>query len=112
MRQRVAPWDDFPTFIEDMGAKPPGMMLLRHDKEQPHGPKNSFWGTVAQRNRALPRSKTYLYKGHEYTLLELAERTKVHPSTLSARLRKGVSVEEAVRPPVRWGGPGRVRPRR
>lgn len=111
MKQRIPAWDDFATFASDMGTKPPGMMLLRHDKTQPHSPTNSYWGTVKERNRALPRSRTYPYKGRDYTLGELAQETGLHPSTLSARLRKGLPVEEAVGPVVGWGGPGRVRPR-
>lgn len=112
MKQRIPAWDNFLTFVDDMGIKPPDTMLLRHNKEQPHGPENSFWGTVKQRNRALPRSKTYPYRGRDYTLLELSEETGLHPSTLSARLRKGASVEQALSTVVRWGGPGRTRPRR
>lgn len=112
MKQRIPAWDDFPTFADAMGVKPPYTMLLRHDKEKPHGPKNSFWGTVKQRNRALPRSKTYPYNGEDYTLSELSEKTGLHPSTLSARLRRGIPVEQAVSPVVQWGGPGRSRPRR
>lgn len=42
------------------------------------------------------QKNTYLYDGQEFTSLEkLAEYAKVHVKTLTARLRRGMSIEEA-----------------
>jgi hypothetical protein len=33
----------FDNFLQDMGVKPEGSKLDRHDRSQPHGPNNSYW---------------------------------------------------------------------
>lgn len=33
----------FENFLEDMGVKPEGSILDRHDRSKPHGPENSYW---------------------------------------------------------------------
>lgn len=39
----VEAWKDFDTFVNYLGVAPDGMSLGRRDKNNPHGPGNSFW---------------------------------------------------------------------
>jgi len=33
----------FENFLQEMGVKPEGSILARHDRSKPHGPENSYW---------------------------------------------------------------------
>ena len=33
----------FENFLQDMGVKPEGSKLAKHNRDQPHGPNNSYW---------------------------------------------------------------------
>jgi hypothetical protein len=39
----VARWKNFHFFYKDMGDRPSGARLAKHDKSKPHGPQNSYW---------------------------------------------------------------------
>lgn len=39
----VPRWKNFHYFHKDMGDRPSGARLAKHDKSKPHGPKNSYW---------------------------------------------------------------------
>lgn len=48
-QRRVPEWDDFWTFVKDVGEKPsPDHVLHRKDESQPHGPDNSYWRKVVR----------------------------------------------------------------
>ena len=38
----------FQNFLQDMGVKPEGSKLDRHDRSKPHGPDNSYWKLVEE----------------------------------------------------------------
>lgn len=50
-------------------------------------------------------TRTVMYKGETYTLYQLAKKVGIDYKLLWERLRKGMSVEEAVTTPVRKSGP-------
>jgi len=50
------------------------------------------------------RSSFYEYKGKRYTIKELSEIYGVHPTTLYKRIYDGMSVDEAVKKPIKKTG--------
>lgn len=45
------PWEDFVTFVLDMGERPLGTSLDRMDNSKGYSPKNCRWATQQQQNR-------------------------------------------------------------
>jgi len=39
----VARWKQFKYFYKDLGDRPAGAHLAKHDASRPHGPENSYW---------------------------------------------------------------------
>lgn len=69
------PWLNFETFRRDMGRRPDGCVLARHDRHGDFTPDNCYWeprGTTARRGRS---STTVSYKGETLLLSEWSERT-------------------------------------
>lgn len=49
---KVCPqWDDFETFLADMGERPPGTTLDRVDTNGDYEPGNVRWATAGQQER-------------------------------------------------------------
>lgn len=46
-------WDDFKTFLRDMGPKPKGMVLSRKDKSKDFCKENCEWVSKAQSNKGI-----------------------------------------------------------
>lgn len=65
---------------------------------------NCKWATRAEQNRNKRNNHYLEYKGKQYCLAELARRLGINRSTLSGRLRKGMSLEDALRAPVETKG--------
>ena len=77
MRQRIAHredyrhlsidprWDDFQTFLRDMGERPSGMSLGRVDNSKGYSPENCRWETATQQcanRRSTPEYGPYIQK--------------------------------------------------
>lgn len=84
------------NFFEDMGDRPPGTSLDRIDNNKGYEPGNCRWTTSKQQNRNKRNNRLITFKGETATLAEWSERTWLKPVTISARLKKGWPLEEAI----------------
>ena len=89
-------WDNFKTFITDMGRRPEGYSLDRIDSNGNYSKENCRWATkVVQANNTRDNHKI-LYRGKLRGLRELSEITGITQKLLAKRLfERGWSVDRA-----------------
>ncbi len=88
----------FANFLKDMGLRPQGLTLDRIKSEGNYEPGNCRWATAEVQNRHAQNLLTY--KGKTQPLGVWAVELGIKQTTLSMRLKKGLSVEEAFETPV------------
>lgn len=99
---RVSPgWNDFQTFLDDMGPRPPGCQLDRVDNDGDYRPGNCRWVPPIVNVHNSTRVRILKYDGLSLPVAEWARRLGVDASVLYSRLRYGWSVERTLSEPVR-----------
>lgn len=97
-------WDDFATFLADMGPKPSRRHSIeRRDGTKGYSPENCYWATPEQQNRNTTRNRTLTFQGETLTVAEWAERKGMRYGSLYARIADDWSVEDALTIPVARG---------
>ncbi len=93
-------WLSFEKFLSDMGEPPENMTLERIDNEKGYSKENCIWASRKIQSVNRRNIKRYFYKGSHKTLTEIAEISGIKMATLWARLKKGFSIEEALKRPI------------
>ena len=96
----------FEQFLTDMGPRP----SIRHSVERinndgPYAPENCRWATQPEQRRNTSTNRYLTLDGKTQCISAWAEETGLHKETIRCRLKKGWSVEEALRIP-RLNGSG------
>jgi hypothetical protein len=88
----------FERFWEDVGNRPsPKHSLDRFpDNNGDYEPGNVRWATVKEQRNNSRQNRVLEYGGVQLTLSQWSERTGIESSTVSARIRAGWTVEEAM----------------
>ncbi len=97
-------WGDFEQFYADMGERPEGTSLDRIDGSKGYSPENCRWATPREQalNRKTTKYAEIEFKGEIYPLSVWAEKVKIKPSVLHARIvRMGWPIERALTQPVK-----------
>lgn len=95
-------WLTYEGFVADMGERPAGMSLDRYpDNNGNYEPSNCRWATPQQQARNRRSNAMITYKGETKCIAEFAEQIGIDQDTLSARLRRGLAVEDALTNPLR-----------
>lgn len=106
-------WLDFFNFLEDMGERPPGTTLDRYpDKKGNYEPGNCRWATDAEQYSNLVRNVYLTIDGVTKTISEWSrEPGSVPRSTISYRVKLGLSPRECVFGPPLHRGPQASEPK-
>ena len=89
-------WDSLETFLADMGPRPKGCSLDRIDNELGYSPENCKWSTQSEQGRNR-RSNRYIESwGITLLLCEWAEISGLASRTISSRIDRGWTPEEAI----------------
>lgn len=100
---KVAPeWvDSFETFFADMGPRPsPSHSIERLDNNADYAPGNCVWATDLEQANNTRANRLLTVDGETMTLSQTARKYGLTPQRLSARLRRGIAVDLAVRLPI------------
>jgi hypothetical protein len=94
-------WKTFENFYSDMGERPAGMTIDRIDPHGNYESSNCRWATEKQQHRNTTRNLLITYNGLTKPLVDWAEQTGIARATISARLKKGWTIEDSLTKPVR-----------
>lgn len=91
--------DDFEQFLEDMGTPPSeAHSIERQDNDKGYSPENCVWASAKEQmeNRC---STVWITAGNETkTLAEWSRQVGISPATITRRLERGATPENAVKP--------------
>jgi len=93
-------WDDFETFLTDMGERPNGTTLDRIDNDGPYCKSNCRWATGITQSNNRRNNRRLTFKGRTLTISEWAREAGISSHTISARLERGWSVTLTLTTPV------------
>ncbi|MFY3577283.1 hypothetical protein ACOTI8_31790 [Achromobacter xylosoxidans] len=96
-----ARWDDFASFLADMGECPDGLTLDRIDNTKGYEPGNCRWATREQQNRNRSCIVMLTYDGETKSVSEWAAQRGMRQANLTERLRLGWTVERALNQPIK-----------
>lgn len=97
-------WYNFENFLEDMGEPLPKQSLERKNLKKGYSPNNCHWATSKEQARNRTDNRFFNIKGKKICLIDLAIQVDIPRQTLYARLRRGMTIEEAINTPVRSAG--------
>lgn len=89
-------WDDFRTFVADMGERPPGTSLDRIDNEKGYSPDNCRWATRKEQQRNQSRAVYVTIDGVQYRAIELSDQYGVKPNIILDRAKRGLPFDLVV----------------
>lgn len=93
--------ESFEAFYRDMGKRPEGTTLDRINRDGPYCKENCRWATRREQQSNLRSNRKISYQGETHTLAEWSRVLNLPMKRLESRLRKGWTVERAMREPFR-----------
>ena len=89
-------WDDFHTWLADMGPRPQGASLDRIDNDGNYSPENCRWATKKEQQRNTRKVVFVTVEGVTRKAVELFDICGLKPETIVARAAKGLTLEQVL----------------
>jgi len=89
-------WDDLENFLADMGPRPEGCSLDRIDNDLGYSPENCKWSTNSEQSRNKRNNRYIEAWGITLLLCEWAEISGLNQRTISSRIDRGWTPEDAI----------------
>lgn len=94
---KVAPeWENFATFLADMGEPPPGLSIERRNNELGYSKDNCYWATNREQSRNRRNNLNFTVRGVSGCLKDLCERFQCNYSRTKRRVHRGWPIEQAI----------------
>lgn len=74
-----------------------GLTIERINNDGDYEPENCKWITAADQTRNTRANRIFVIQGRKFTLADICRIYGQHPSTVSNRLKKGMTIHEALR---------------
>ena len=98
-------WQTFMGFFEDMGSRPtPAHTVERVDNNAPYNATNCIWATRDIQSRNTRRTRLLTFDGRTMCLIDWARHIGIDRKTITGRLERGWSIQDALTIPPRAGG--------
>lgn len=94
-------WDSFENFLKYMGPRPEGGTIDRINPFGNYEPGNCKWSTMKEQNRNKKVKVLFEYNGKSKMLSEWAENFNLSYNALYFRIKRGLSMHEALTSPLR-----------
>jgi hypothetical protein len=91
-------WHDVLNFVADMGERPEGMSIDRINADGDYEPGNVRWATCVEQNNNRRGVSRFDVFGGSLSIGEMSARSGVKHATVAARLKRGWTPAEAMRP--------------
>ncbi|MFP5205905.1 MAG: hypothetical protein ACLGSH_11160 [Acidobacteriota bacterium] len=88
-RASVAKWRTFEGFLEDMGIRPDGMVLVVRDRDKPWSKSNCYWGARYKAGVIHARARKITWKGITTSAADWGRQLNIKPGTIVSRLYRG-----------------------
>lgn len=90
--------ENYYNFLDHVYPRPSDKHSLeRVDNNKGYNPNNVIWAVQEIQMNNVRTNHIVHYKGEDYTVTALARKSNIKPNTLLYRLRRGWSVEDAVK---------------
>lgn len=88
--------DSFEAFLADMGPRPAGHTIERIDNDGDYEPGNCRWASRLEQARNKRTTPLYEWRGQALPIGTIAKATGKNRDTLLGRMKRGMTLEEAV----------------
>jgi DNA-binding CsgD family transcriptional regulator len=88
--------EGFDAFVRDMGVRPAGGTIERVDNDGPYCPENCAWATRLEQSKNKRNTRLITANGETKHLADWARHLGCNSAAILARIKAGMSEEEAV----------------